>query len=138
MEELPAENARSDWQGRNCRRATTASLRRNVEKNSVNSGQLELLSQSINRSSRLAGAPYRTRTGVFAVRGRRPGPLDEGSVGVGIALIGHARKLAGALKNPVFCCRKPQGAAEKFSRPAGCSVLTSKVRTSSLPSMSSV
>src|SRR6202043_3325455 len=28
----------------------------------------------------LAGAPYRNRTGVFAVRGRRPGPLDEGSL----------------------------------------------------------
>ncbi len=25
------------------------------------------------------GAPNRTRTGVFAVRGRRPGPLDDGS-----------------------------------------------------------
>jgi hypothetical protein len=27
------------------------------------------------------GAPYGTRTRVFAVRGRRPGPLDEGSKG---------------------------------------------------------
>lgn len=26
------------------------------------------------------GAPYETRTRVFAVRGRRPGPLDEGSI----------------------------------------------------------
>ena len=30
--------------------------------------------------SPLAGAPYGNRTRVFAVRGRRPGPLDEGSV----------------------------------------------------------
>src|SRR6202035_778948 len=28
----------------------------------------------------IIGAPYRNRTGVFAVRGRRPGPLDEGSL----------------------------------------------------------
>src|SRR6202035_1063844 len=28
----------------------------------------------------MIGAPYRNRTGVFAVRGRRPGPLDEGSL----------------------------------------------------------
>ncbi|CAL7962517.1 hypothetical protein GAMM_30066 [Gammaproteobacteria bacterium] len=27
----------------------------------------------------LIGAPYGTRTHVFAVRGRRPRPLDEGS-----------------------------------------------------------
>ncbi len=27
------------------------------------------------------GAPWGTRTPVFAVRGRRPGPLDEGSLG---------------------------------------------------------
>src|SRR5438067_3509568 len=28
----------------------------------------------------VAGDPYGTRTRVFAVRGRRPGPLDEGAV----------------------------------------------------------
>src|SRR5215211_2294306 len=28
-----------------------------------------------------AGDPYGTRTRVFAVRGRRPGPLDEGAAG---------------------------------------------------------
>src|SRR5688500_19949304 len=28
------------------------------------------------------GDPYGTRTRVFAVRGRRPGPLDEGAIGL--------------------------------------------------------
>ena len=46
----------------------------------------------------MIGAPYRTRTGVFAVRGRRPGPLDEGSVEAGIAPIGHVRKHADVLE----------------------------------------
>src|SRR5437868_8271817 len=45
--------------------------------------------ESVVRSARLttahilvAGDPYGTRTRVFAVRGRRPGPLDEGATGV--------------------------------------------------------
>src|SRR5438552_1577581 len=40
-----------------------------------------------------AGAPWGTRTPVFAVRGRRPGPLDEGSLKAPeIALNGPGRK----------------------------------------------
>ena len=31
---------------------------------------------------RLAGDPYGTRTRVFAVRGRRPRPLDEGAIAI--------------------------------------------------------
>lgn len=34
------------------------------------------------RSRRIIGDPYGTRTRVFAVRGRRPGPLDEGANGL--------------------------------------------------------
>jgi hypothetical protein len=34
----------------------------------------------------LFGTPYRIRTGVTAVRGRRPEPLDEGSVDVFLAV----------------------------------------------------
>ncbi len=36
------------------------------------------------------GAPYGNRTRVFAVRGRRPGPLDEGSWAVGCLSIAIA------------------------------------------------
>ncbi len=36
---------------------------------------------NINKIIGIYGAPYETRTRVFAVRGRRPGPLDEGSNG---------------------------------------------------------
>ena len=34
------------------------------------------------QSIEMIGVPYRIRTGVAAVRGRCPGPLDEGDVGL--------------------------------------------------------
>lgn len=36
--------------------------------------------RAIQKTPDFIGAPYGTRTRVFAVRGRRPGPLDEGSM----------------------------------------------------------
>ena len=49
-----------------------------------------------------AGDPYGTRTRVFAVRGRRPGPLDDGAVARGSA---HIVGAAGAVKLAKPCRR---------------------------------
>ena len=38
------------------------------------------LPRKTNAVNRLIGDPYGTRTRVFAVKGRRPRPLDEGAV----------------------------------------------------------
>ena len=51
------------------------------------------------------GDPYGTRTRVFAVRGRRPGPLDEGTVWRRGADIGggHARQAASVSASAAAC-----------------------------------
>ena len=107
----------------------------------------------------IIGAPYRNRTGVSALRGPRPGPLDEGSVTVEIAPMARACKrcLIAARRgvgNETRChgrgfavapgrARPPrthesQGSVANLIRPVSFSVLTSKVRISVAPAISSV
>ena len=64
------------------------------------------------------GAPKGTRTPVFAVRGRRPGPLDDGS-GQGRVYIGAATRKqgAGAKKDPVLQGRTASALSPRVNRP---------------------
>src|ERR1700741_169432 len=87
----------------------------------------------------VAGAPYGNRTRVSALRGPRPRPLDEGSLGQGRSdspdpAVRQAPEFPafGSVKRP------PQGSGGKRSRPVGCMVLMSKARISTVPETSTV
>src|SRR6266849_182314 len=76
-----------------------------------------------------AGVPYRIRTGVAAVRGRCPRPLDEGDR---VRLLGRCLDSRWARRDqaPLIPPALPHGAdySRKFTYCSGCSILSPRIR----------